>query len=33
MKLRSWLTNPIVIFAVVEFAIIAAVIALVLIRK
>jgi hypothetical protein len=33
MKLRRWLTNPIMIFAVVEFVIIAAVIGLVLTRK
>lgn len=33
MKLRRWLTNPIIIFAVVEFVIIAAVIGLVLTRK
>lgn len=33
MKLRRWLTNPIVIFAVVEFVIIVAMIALVLTRR
>jgi hypothetical protein len=33
MKLRRWLTNPVIIFAAIEFAIIVAVIALVLTRK
>lgn len=33
MKLRRWLTNPIVIFAVIEFVIIVAMIALVLTRR
>ena len=33
MKLRQWLTNPIVIAALIEFVVIAAFVILVLLRK